>query len=354
MSYRISENWRRGAVIGFLTLTLLISAGAAEPANAQADAPVNAPVTNVLPDAAGVTAEIVAPANAAAPTVGDPIALILRVTHPDGSQVILPQLAQQWGDLEVLEQSPVTTSANGDGSLTTEQTITVASFAPGDVQTPPLLVTVADTAGQLRQAAAAPLMLSIASVLAADESELRDIKPQAALTLPQPVPYAPIFAVSLLALGLLGVAIWRRRSGRPLVDNRTAEQVAIDELVRIGQINLAATARTDETYTLISTCLRSYVERQYHLPALDSTTEELAHTLRSAPISALLWQQLVGLLSECDLAKFARVTPDATEVSETLDRAQRFVTQSAAEIAATMAARQHPSGNDTVAVPAGA
>ena len=70
-------------------------------------------------------------------TVGDPVQLTLEVTHPAGSQVIIPQLDVTWGNFEVRDQSPASTVANDDGTLTTRQTLDVTLFDVGEFQTPP-------------------------------------------------------------------------------------------------------------------------------------------------------------------------------------------------------------------------
>ena len=84
------------------------------------------------------------------------------------------------------------------------------------------------------QAIAAPLPLTVQSVLVEGDSELRDIKPQAAL--PIPADWPMVVAAGLLAAGLLALVVWWliRRYRRDDVDNRPAHQVACDELDRIS------------------------------------------------------------------------------------------------------------------------
>ena len=297
--------------------------------NTQA-APIATPAATALPTAENVTVQLLAPT--AALTVGDPIELTLQVTHPAGTQVILPRLPQSWGDLEVQEQRPAQTTANSDGTLTTVQTFVVAGFAPGDFQTPPLAVTMSDGSGALSQALAAPIALTIGSVLAADDSELRDIKPQAELAIPTPVPYGPMAtAAAVLVAAALAFLLWRRLSKRQPVDNRTVDQVAYDELARIGRLNLPAAARCDEHYALVADCLRTYLERQFAIPARDRTTLEITTALRTGSLSVLNAQTLVGLLADCDLVKFAKLDPGAAAAQTMLEDARRFVMLSTAE-----------------------
>ena len=66
-------------------LTLLV------PAIAWAEGPVGARLT-VAPRTGAEGADI---------TVGDPVKLVLEVTHPAGSVALLPQLEPEWGELIV-------------------------------------------------------------------------------------------------------------------------------------------------------------------------------------------------------------------------------------------------------------
>jgi hypothetical protein len=284
--------------------------------------------------------------------VGDPIELTVQVTHPAGTQVILPHLAQTWGDLEVREQRPAQTTANADGTLTTTQTILATLFAPGEFQTPPLAVTVSDAAGQISQALAAPAALTIGSVLAAEDAELRDIKPQAELEIPAVVPYPAIFAgVAALAVALLSFLFWRRRAQRQPVDKRSPDQVAHDELARIVGLNLPAAGRYAEHYATTADCLRTYLERQFAIAARDRTTLEITTALRTAPFAPANAHTLVTLLAECDLVKFAKVTPGVAAANALLDEARRFVTLTTAD---KQAAASQPNLPNAVTAAAGA
>jgi hypothetical protein len=328
---------RQVITLGVVALGLSMSQGFVTPALAQdavvaptAVATAAVATASVLPQAEAVTVQVLAPVGPF--TVGDPIELTVQVTHPAGTQVILPQLAQTWGDLEVREQRPAQTTTNADGALTTVQTIVATVFAPGDLQTPPLAVTVSDAAGQLSQAVAAPAALTIGSVLAEGDAELRDIKPQAELAIPAAVPYPAIMAgVAALAVALLGFLLWRRRANRQPVDKRTPDQAALDELARIGGLNLPAAGRYAEHYAATAACLRTYLERQFAIPARDRTTLEITAALRTAPFAPANAQTLVTLLAECDLVKFAKVTPGVAAATGLLDEARRFVTLTTAD-----------------------
>ena len=131
-------------------------------------------------------------------TVGDPVELTLKVTHPTNQQVIIPKLERNWGDFEVQDQSSAKTIINENGTATTRQNITISLFQPGVFETPPLSLIISGDNGQTSELAAQPVTVSVASVLAEGDTELKDIRPQVSMDVPLPW--------SLLVAGLVAVA----------------------------------------------------------------------------------------------------------------------------------------------------
>jgi hypothetical protein len=263
-------------------------------------------------------------------TVGDPIQLTLEVTHPAGTQVIIPKLDQVWGDLEVRAQSQATTEANDDGTVTTRQTIEATLFNLGEFETLPLPLTITDGAGQVREEMAPPVSLTVIPTLATEDTELRDIKPQAGLDVPATWPWIVGGLLLAAAIAVAGWWAYRRWRGEPFlppaVDNRPAWQVAYDELGRIEGLGLLEQGRFKEYYTLVTDCLRTYLESQFKLGVFERTTSELRaifHHSELAPDHARLFLEL---FAESDLVKFAKFTPDTETARRLTARARELVT----------------------------
>ena len=263
-------------------------------------------------------------------TVGDPVVLALEVTHPAGYQVIIPKLEQVWGDFEVRSQSAATTTANDDGTETTRQTIEVTLFNLGDFETLPLPLTIGDGAGQVFEEIVPSALLSVVPTLAEDDSELRDIKPQAGLNLPVTWPW--IVGGLLLAAGLAVAGWWAYRRWRgepflaPVVDNRPPWQVAYDELTRIEGLGLLDQRRFKEYYTLVTDCLRTYLEAQFNLQVFERTTSELRVTLRRSDLAPEQARHFLDLFSGSDLVKFAKFVPDVESGRRLIEEARELVT----------------------------
>ncbi|HXV42660.1 MAG TPA: hypothetical protein VEC96_06325 [Anaerolineae bacterium] len=261
-------------------------------------------------------------------TVGDPVQLTLAVTHPAGSQVIIPKLDQQWGQFEVQSQSPVTTVANPDGSQTTTQTITVTLFDLGSFETPALPLTISTGQGQVTEETVPPVSLTVTPTRAQDDTALKDIRPQADLKVPSQWPLLAAALLAVLAVAGGGWWLYRRWRGQPLFGagaNRPAYQVAFAELARIAALRLPDQGQFKEHYTLVTDCLRTYLEQQFKLHVFERTTFELKTILRGSALSPDQTRQFLDLFSDSDLVKFAKITPELDEAYILLERAHHLV-----------------------------
>jgi hypothetical protein len=269
-------------------------------------------------------------------TVGDRITLRLEVTHPADSQVILPQVPKQWGPFEVVEQTMPEIVENDDGTTITGKDIVVTLFEPGRYQTPSLVVTHSRADGSQEELGTPVVQLTITSILT-DDTELRDLKPQAELPLPPIWPWVvatillSIFVLGLLAgLGLWLYDRWRRRARLelapvPIVDTRPPEVIALTELDRIEGLSLPARNEIKEHYSLVDVCLRRYIEGRYQIPALEQTSAELHAAFRKSAIRAEDAAEFMDIFSESDLVKFARYVPHVDNVNNLVNRARQLV-----------------------------
>ena len=256
-------------------------------------------------------------------TVGDPVMLTVSVTHPEDSVVLFPELEPNWGDLVVRSQSPTLTTSNNDGTAVTTQQIDVRLFAPGQFQTPPIAITISDSAGNVSETIAEPLALAVQSVLIEGDSDLRDIKPQAALSTPTIWPYV---LVSLLVAAAAGAfIIWKRRGGKLFVDNRLPHEKALDALTQIDKQKYPANGRYKEQYAAVSSTLRSYFEAIGELPMSDRTTIEIKRDLAAGKMKQADAERLLVILEDSDLVKFAKVQPSQHEAERLTQSARQLI-----------------------------
>lgn len=273
--------------------------------------------------AGGVQASLTASRSELA--VGDPVELTLQVTHPAGTQVIIPKLEQSWGNFEVRQQGPAQTSTNPDGTATTRKTISVTLFRPGTFETPPLPFSVTDAGGHTTNSTAAPISLTVTPVLAPGDTSLNDIRPQADMKIPFPW---PALLGGLAAAAVIAAVGWRflRRPHR-VVDHRPPYQVALDELNRIAALGLPNRGRFKEHYSRVTDVLRLYLETQFGLNATDRTTTELKQELAYTALAVDHVVRLITLFAEADLVKFANAAPNLDEAGQLLAEARQLVEQ---------------------------
>ena len=261
--------------------------------------------------------------------VGDPIILTLSVYHPEDLQVIFPALDEQWGAFRVVSQTLDETLNHGDGFETSTQLIDVRAFQAGVFDTPPLLVKLSDLEGNLSEVSTSPISIKIASVLVEGDSTLRDIKPQAALPYTNFLPWAALGGILLVAF--LGVTFFyrrQRRNGRGgSIDTRLPHEVAHDELDRIEQLDLPKTNAYKKHYTLISDCVRTYIENRYQVGTAERTTSEVYEDLKTVDMSQKNVRNLVSILAECDLVKFSKFQPDAISANLILVESREIIVE---------------------------
>jgi hypothetical protein len=178
------------------------------------------------------------------------------------------------------------------------------------------------------------------------DAELRDIKPQAELPYTNLLPW--IIGAMLIAGILGGAVLWRRRrqtsQAQAAVDKRLSHEVALDELKRIGKMGLPESGRYKEHYTLVSDCMRVYMEQTFQIPVMERTTSEIRSSLKGTTITTEVSQQFIALLDESDLVKFSNFTPDATSAYQLLETGRRIV-EDTKPILENIGEKNEPTGN---------
>ncbi len=269
-------------------------------------------------------------------TVGDPVVLTLIVAHPAGWRVIPADLPTTWGDLELITNGTAFVQAEQDGRETTYQVFDVTAWQPGSVAMPDLDLQISDADGVLTAVQALPISLTVQSVLEADDTTLRDIKPQASLELsPLARQYLLLGLSVLLVIGAFGLfAMLSRRSKKTAVmlpDTRTPLRIALDELDTIEQDDLPAKGLFKPHYSRITDTVRRYLAREYNITTMERTSFEIDYDLaETEAISADNRRFLMQLLNDADLVKFAKVTPDTADAREFINEARQFIDTAAA------------------------
>ncbi len=272
-------------------------------------------------------------------TVGDPIGLTLEVVHPEDHVVVVPRLDTDWGVFQVRRQTTANVAQNRDGTRTTSQQLEVTLFAPGTFETPELPLSIRLPDGGVERMSPAPVRLTVVSVLSGDDETLRDIRAPADFSTPlwEQLYFRILLlnVVVVVILAVVGLTFYRRtRQGQetsaPAVQHRSPWEVAFDEFDRIESLELPRRGRLKEYYALVSRSLRVYLQSAHlgevgSAGAVDMTTDEIAAALKGSTLSHENTLEVVALLTEADLVKFANDTPTEAQARAVLARARRVV-----------------------------
>lgn len=276
--------------------------------------------------------------------VGDPVSVVLRVDHPADWSV-------QWADsldvapFEVLEYTvtdagaaptgeadaaPGRAGSAAGGGARSVAALTITSFELGELEIPPIEIAVAGPDGAVRELATDPFRIGVVSVGLDESRDIRDIK--GPLGIARNWWALVLWLLLAAALGAGAVYLYRRRRARPVaevakpkVPPRPFHLVALEALDELERSSLLERGRVKRWHVRVSEIIRTYVEGQLEVPALEMTTGEVVAGLRGAALGGGVTGAFHAFLARCDLVKFAKLRPGADESRELLGAARSLV-----------------------------
>jgi hypothetical protein len=264
--------------------------------------------------------------------VGDVVTLFVTAVGPVGTPVNLPRTLDLGPFSELDDQNRKLEERDlGDGKMRREYRVFVAAYEPGELTLPGLEVTYIGRSGEVLSTRTQPIEVKIVSLIANEpEPLLKDIAP------PVRVLQQDLLLVyvggGLAAAGLgavVGILVrrrWRARASlRPEPPPRPAHEIALERLDRLGAGGFAEDSDHRPFYFSLSEVIRDYLGARYGFDSLEMTTEELIEELRRRAARELVLGEVAGWLTACDLVKFAKISPSATEARGALETAIRIV-----------------------------
>jgi hypothetical protein len=276
-------------------------------------------------------------------SIGTPFRYTLTVDAEKEIELVIPQLAGQIGDFQVVDfggEPP----REEKGRVLIERWYTLVTYEAGDAIVPGPTVQYRVPGSDLESVAAPDALVIVQSLLDTPEgkkaADVRDIKGPVAV----PRDYTPLLWI---ALGVAGVAaaiaalFWllNRRQQARKIPPRPAHEVALEALARLHAARLLEGGRHAEFYVRLSAIVRDYLETRFHLRAPEMTTEEFLQAAHRDPQLTPAQRALLGqFLAEADLVKFARHVPAAEESERAYRAAREFVESTAVREAPRVAA----------------
>ena len=111
-------------------------------------------------------------------------------------------------------------------------------------------------------------------------------------------------------------------------DTRLPWEIAYQQLDELAKSSLLEEGQFKVYYSRLSDIIRRYFEHQFGVRAPEMTTEEFLWSLeRSNDLTANQKSALKKFLSSCDIVKFAKYVPQATEGKESFQLALELVNE---------------------------
>jgi hypothetical protein len=136
---------------------------------------------------------------------------------------------------------------------------------------------------------------------------------------------AAIVALAVLLAYFLYRWSKREKPVPPPPPPRPAWEVALERLDEIRHAGLLDNQRYDEYFDRVSDTIRLYLGARYDFDGLESTTDEVMAALRKADPPAGVYSEIDAFCKECDLVKFANMTPQLDDCSRALEAGEQIV-----------------------------
>lgn len=263
--------------------------------------------------------------------VGDQLEffLKLRQEHED-VQVVWPEVAQHVSGLEVTKLSGIDTQRTEQGLLLT-QAVTVMAWDSGTFRLGPFPFHYFQPPDTTQRTFLTDSLLLQVSMLPIDTTAaIRPIEEplEVPYTWREILPYALIGLAALLLIA--GIFFFLKRRKRQAAGPAPAgppplpHEWALEQLDQLYHEKPWQEGEIKSFYVRLSTILRTYIERRYHVQALEQTTGELAATMQEQGSGA--WTgEVEAVLRQADAVKFAKAKPGSAECQEHLDLSREYV-----------------------------
>ena len=166
-------------------------------------------------------------------------------------------------------------------------------------------------------------------------SEIRDLKPQKTLKLRfgEFAGYlgCALLGVLIIALGVFALMKYLASRGKRISDIfRTPPPppphiVAISALEALSHQKLWQNNKHKQYYSALSDILRTYLDGRFGVGAMEMTTDEIVEAIREIDVPQKSTMDLIAVLRDADLVKFAKAMPEAAENESAYSKAYYFV-----------------------------
>jgi hypothetical protein len=197
-----------------------------------------------------------------------------------------------------------------------EWTLRLTMFDTGDVYIPPVPLSYRNRPDTTQRIAYSnPVAVSIVAIPFDPKGDIKDIKPP--LDAPWKFEDFLPYLIALLVIGLALLAYyyyrkWKKRREEgfvPVKPSIPPGQVALTALRILEDKHLWQHGKVKQYYSEVTEIIRRFLEDQYAVLALESTSDEIIAQLMKLPEAQALLKEFRTFFTTADLVKFAKCLP---------------------------------------------
>lgn len=269
--------------------------------------------------------------------IGGRFTYIIDVEKDMVQEIAFPEFeADPKGGIELVESHPIDTVSRDGRRMHLRKRYTMAAFEEGRIAMGAAKVLYADKNIIDTLTSEGEAVLNVATFQIDSTSHaIFDIKPQKTLKfkLREISDYLlwGLLAAVILAAAIYGLVRWLHSRGKSIKSLFTpappepAHIVAIRALEELHNRKLWQNNLHKEYYSGLSDILRTYLAGRFDVGAMEMTTDEIAEAVRDIEMPTKCSVDLMGVLRDADLAKFAKFEPDAEQNESAYSKAYYFV-----------------------------
>lgn len=254
----------------------------------------------------------------------------------EGTRFALPDFSKGFMDsVEIVSPFRVDTvktygGKNGPKSYDIDVSMVITSFDEGKYDLLPLSLVRASGVDRVDTLVFEPKTLDILTMPVDTATyQIHDIKGQIRYPLKasELVPYiAAVIFLALVAFLIWKFVLARRRKKGESQHSDPPYLVALRKLEKYRDGKYWAPEKQKAYYSGVTDALREYIDARYGIDAMEMTTAEIFKDLKSAGVSADLYEEMKTLFETADFVKFAKASASDEENAAAVPTAVRFVT----------------------------
>lgn len=242
--------------------------------------------------------------------IGDQINVLLQAKAPKDSLIEWPVLSDTIGKLEVVSRSKIDTLIKKDFQIIS-QNYKLTQFDSGSYVINPVRFKIGEKILYTK-----PKMIDVTTVAVdTTKQKMYEIKGNihVGYNFREILPYILMLLI-IAAIIYMGYYFWKKQKPRKkkvFIPSIPPFDMAMQNLKKLDKTQLLKEGNVKEYYVRLTDILRRYIEDEHHIPALESTTDEIMSSIYQIDLNSETRDKIRELLKESDFVKFAKYQPES-------------------------------------------